>query len=288
MPEYFSLVNRSYRDGEGSCTPDPKQALDLFRPNDSMLRPLIVWIHGGGWHKGDRAIPLRDQCLARGFAVASIGYRFTTDGHPFPAQIEDCLEGLAWLIKNAARYRLDTERIGVVGHSAGAHLAALIATAGSSDVFRRRQVKVKAGVLWSAPLDLSFARGGWPETSAFLDPQDPFQKWFFPGGVYEEEFALWASPRTYISKSLPSLLIVHHEQDPLVPVQQAAGFVRTARRLGNQVRFRIESAPCDHPHNLPSNGLYEEAFRFLGEKLDGSSDDSEGMCAAVGTSVEAG
>lgn len=112
--------------------------LDLYIPSGAGPFPLVVWIHGGGWSGGGRfpagfATPL----MARGFAVASIEYRLTSQaaqwgGEPvtFPAQINDCKGAIRWLRANAPIYNLDHTRIGAWGTSAGGHLTALVATAG--------------------------------------------------------------------------------------------------------------------------------------------------------------
>ncbi|MCX5692056.1 MAG: alpha/beta hydrolase, partial [Planctomycetota bacterium] len=94
-------------------------------------RPLLIWIHGGGWQSGshnqvpDFALSLR----ARGISVASIGYRLTGQSI-FPTQIHDCKGAVRFLRARAADVKLDPTRFGVWGSSAGGHLAALVATSG--------------------------------------------------------------------------------------------------------------------------------------------------------------
>lgn len=94
-------------------------------------RPLLIWIHGGGWQSGshnqvpDFALALR----ARGISVASIGYRLTGQSI-FPTQIHDCKGAVRFLRARAADFNLDPTRFGVWGSSAGGHLAALVATSG--------------------------------------------------------------------------------------------------------------------------------------------------------------
>src|ERR1700722_1881726 len=108
--------------------------LDLFIPKNRIRTPTpaILWIHGGGWERGDKngnsgALLLADA----GFVTASLFYRLSRDS-PFPADIEDCKCAIRFLRANASKYGLDPDRIGVAGASAGGHLAELIATAPSS------------------------------------------------------------------------------------------------------------------------------------------------------------
>lgn len=257
------LLNQPYTDAAGPTGPGDRQALDLYLPEGEGPFPLIVWIHGGGWHLGDRRISFAPIFNRAGFAVASLGYRMTGDGHPFPAQIEDCIAGLAWLKKHAGEHRIDPGRVGLIGHSAGAHLAALMLACGQSGIFSKQLVRADAAVLWSPPADLALGRGRWPATSAFCNPRDPFQTKFFPTGAYDERFAIYASPTTYVGPGLPPMLIVHHERDVLVPVGQTEEFVRLARAAGADIIFRRDTRDLKNPHAIISPELYDEAVGFF-------------------------
>jgi acetyl esterase/lipase len=80
----------------------PRQRLDLYLPAKSTgVRPLVVWIHGGGWTGGSKAQVNAAPLLASGYAVASVEYRFSQDA-VYPAQIEDCKAAIRWLRANAA------------------------------------------------------------------------------------------------------------------------------------------------------------------------------------------
>ena len=102
--------------------------LDLHLPeNNSGKLPVVVWIHGGGWHAGNKSKCSVKWMIDHGFAVASISYRLTQVAI-FPAQIHDCKAAIRWLKANAKTYNLDTHRFAVAGSSAGGMLAALIGT----------------------------------------------------------------------------------------------------------------------------------------------------------------
>ncbi|NDZ93001.1 alpha/beta hydrolase [Streptomyces sp. SID6673] len=100
--------------------------LDLVTPAESAPAPVIVFVHGGGWFTGDRALcpDLSVHFCARGFAMASIDYRLSGDAL-FPAQLHDLRAAIRHLRANAGELGLDPARIGVWGASAGGHLAAL-------------------------------------------------------------------------------------------------------------------------------------------------------------------
>ncbi len=104
------------------------QKLDLLMPGGSGKKPVLIWIHGGGWQRGSRKAygPKSTWALEKGWAFASIGYRFSPEV-VHPAHIQDCAAAVAYLHRNADRLGLDAGRFVVIGHSAGAHLAGLLA-----------------------------------------------------------------------------------------------------------------------------------------------------------------
>ncbi|MXO71251.1 alpha/beta hydrolase [Alteraurantiacibacter buctensis] len=109
---------------------DPLQALDYW-PGASAGAPLVVFVHGGGWKRGDKQMMRGSAKLehwqAAGYAVASINYRLVPDA-TVEQQAADVAGAVAWLRANAARLGFDADRIALVGHSAGAHLVALVGT----------------------------------------------------------------------------------------------------------------------------------------------------------------
>jgi len=133
-PNTFAAKNIPY-----TKPPHETQEMDIFNPMTVTLpgqkdepappRPLLIWIHGGGWIGGSK-----DHCPAvsmcrDGFVVASINYRLSSEA-TFPAQIEDCKAAVRWLRAHAKAYNIDVNRVGVWGASAGGHLAALVGTSG--------------------------------------------------------------------------------------------------------------------------------------------------------------
>lgn len=122
---------RTYRYAQSPGATADLQSLDLYA-SPGQDRPLLVFIHGGGWRIGDKAnAPHGSQKAAffnaQGYAYASINYRLSP-AVMHPAHVEDVAAALAWLADHAGQQGLDARRIYVMGHSAGAHLAALVAT----------------------------------------------------------------------------------------------------------------------------------------------------------------
>lgn len=130
---FTRLTNIPYGDGH------VRHVLDLYLPTadgsgePQAPRPLVIWIHGGGWQSGSkdmfRNTPRPQALIDRGFMVAAINYRLSGDAI-FPAQIHDCKAAVRFLRANAAAYGIDPRFIGVWGSSAGGHLVALLGTTG--------------------------------------------------------------------------------------------------------------------------------------------------------------
>jgi acetyl esterase/lipase len=269
-PGTVTLFDQPYVEGaKPDRVPDSIQTLDLYLPPGPGPFPLILFIHGGGWHGGDKEISGADAAVhfvPAGFAVASMDYRLTTDSAPFPAQIQDCFAALIWLRQNAAKYNLNPDKVGVMGHSAGAHLSALMATTGDGAQFvnpTNVSTRVQAAVLWSGPFDLGRERGQWPHTMFVWNPQDPFRT-FFPKGAYDETFAEWASPASYVHSNLPPMLMVQGGKDTLVPVGQAVAFADAVKKAGGDVTLRIDP---DHGHDTEQKKGFSEAVEFFRRTL---------------------
>jgi len=116
--------------GEHSYGADPKQRLDLVKPVGVTRAPVLLFIHGGGWSIGDKAHVAGGKARwanGKGWAFASANYRLVPQA-TVEQQAADVASAIAWLRANAAREGLDPDRIVLMGHSAGAHLAALVGT----------------------------------------------------------------------------------------------------------------------------------------------------------------
>lgn len=108
-----------------------KLRIRLYKPmsETSLLKPALLWIHGGGYVLGN---PEGEDAICESFVeetgciVASPDYRLAPE-HPFPAAIDDCYEALVWLAANAQELGLDQARIAIGGASAGGGLAASLA-----------------------------------------------------------------------------------------------------------------------------------------------------------------
>ena len=220
-----------------------RQKLDLFVPekSDGPL-PLIIWIHGGGWQNGskDGCPPLRNGFTERGYAVASINYRLS--GHAvFPAQIEDCKAAIRWLRAHAKDYRLDPQRFGVWGSSAGGHLAALVGTSGDVKAFDvgphlDQSSRVQAVCDYFGPTDF-MAFVSTPGYERHATANSPEARLLGGPVAKNKDEAVRASPVTYVSRDDPAFLIVHGDKDPVVPINQSQLLHDALERAGVNSHF---------------------------------------------------
>jgi acetyl esterase/lipase len=108
-------------------------SLDIYNEGIVGPAPVVIWIHGGGWQTGDKAnsMELKESlCKNQGYLLVSINYRLSTvgSGIQHPTHAQDVAKAISWVYYNIGQYGGDSTKIAVLGHSAGAHLAALVCT----------------------------------------------------------------------------------------------------------------------------------------------------------------
>jgi acetyl esterase/lipase len=213
------------RDLEYSRPGGAPQLLDLYLPEKQPeAAPLVVWVHGGAWRAGSRKGTPALYLVGRGYALASIDYRLSQVA-PFPAQIQDCKAAVRWLRAHAREYALDPTRVGAWGSSAGGHLAALLGTAGHAPELEPggpagESSRVQAVCDWFGPTD--FLKMDAAGSRMRHDAPDSPESLLIGGPIQENrEKVARANPITYVSKDDPPFLIVHGDQDPLVPLNQS-------------------------------------------------------------------
>ena len=213
--------------------------LDLALPQGDGPFPGIVVIHGGAWRGGDRKAhrDLTQLFASYGYVACTVQYRLCPT-HLFPAQIHDVKCAVRWLRSHAGELRLDPERIGAIGLSAGAHLAMLLGLTGPEDGLDGDcgdpavSARVKAVVSFAGPTDL--AAPDLPEASVVLVRD-------FLGGAADEKPDLYraASPIHHVSAGDASMLLLQGTRDPLVPHTQALAMVDRLTEAGVPARIEI-------------------------------------------------
>jgi acetyl esterase/lipase len=257
---------------------------DLYLPKGAKAAPALVAVHGGGWVQGVRtAFQYWGPYLAaRGIAMFSISYRLATKSKTYPQAVQDVLAAVQFMRGKAGELGIDPARIGLLGASAGAHLAALAALGGAKfagaypqDAFAKVSTEVKALVGVYGVYDMV---AQW--TSGQVEsPRDANIVEKFLGVPPAENRQLYfeASPISYatFANNKVSLLLVTGTQDDLVdPAANTYAFQRALKQAGFFVRPCIVHGaphywmndPIDEPGSY-SGFLAPRLMRFLAEKL---------------------
>jgi len=219
--------------------------LDLYlNPAIKWRMPLVIFIHGGGWSGRSKTDGLfyADAFLQKDYAYASVDYRLS-DTAVFPAQIEDVKAAVRYLRAHAADYHIDPDRIGVMGHSAGGHLASLLGTTNDDPQFNTGDnLNVSSSV--QAVCDMSGPVN-------FLTPAPalaPMLAKLLGGPVGEkQDLAKLASPINHISSKNAPFLILHGDSDSGVPKEESQEFAAALQKAGTPVQLVLLPG---QPHNL--------------------------------------
>ena len=221
--------------------------LDLYRPaNSSGNVPVVVLIYGGAWMMRNQWMetPKAVWLATHGYAAAVIDYRLSSEAL-FPAQIYDCKAAVRWLRANAAKYGLDAAHIGAWGESSGGHLASLLGVASrvaslEGDAGNTNQSsQVQAVVDFFGPTDL-LEMGAHALPGSPIDHNSPTApEALLIGGPVQEnrDKAEQANPIKYVTHDAPPFLIVHGEQDPLVPCNQSELLFDALKKARANVTF---------------------------------------------------
>jgi arylformamidase len=107
-----------------------RQTLDVYAPSEGKDHPVVVWIHGGGWQAGDKKeVDKKPQAFVdKGFVFVSINYRLLPNNVTIKQMAGDVAKAIRWTYDHAKDYGGDPDTMFVMGHSAGAQLAALVCT----------------------------------------------------------------------------------------------------------------------------------------------------------------
>lgn len=210
--------------------------VDLYlSPNASKPTPIIINIHGGGWRSGVKETQGGfSPFFNAGFAVANMEYRMSGQATA-PAAIEDTRCILIYLIQNAAALNIDTNKIVIMGGSAGGHLAlmgGLLANDHRFDI----NCTVVENVKVAAIIDKYGIMDVWDWTYG-PEHKSSSPKLWLGDKVNDEAFIKSVSPISYVTKNSPPIFIVHGNADPTVPYKQSLDLYKKLQDLGVKSQF---------------------------------------------------
>jgi acetyl esterase/lipase len=224
---------------------DRPEKADIYLPPGraaNVKSPAMLIIHGGGWTTGDKAeereVNIATNLAKAGYVAMSINYLLSKDGkQTWPLNVTCCETAVRWLRKNADRFQVDPDHIGVIGGSAGGHLAATLAT--NND----------------GRLGIGFAKSPYPECSCKVQcavdlygPIDLLSYKDLPmlGYTRAESPKIYraASPNLLVGKDTAPILIIHGTADNSVSIEQSKLFAAALEKVGAPHELVIvEGAP---------------------------------------------
>jgi acetyl esterase/lipase len=219
--------------------------LDLYLPAGVQNPPLLVWVHGGAWRAGTKA-QVQKQFFENGYATASLDFRQSTEAR-FPAMVHDIKAAIRFLRAKAKEYGYRTDRIAISGASSGGHLAALV---GVTNGHKELEGTLGDHLGESSSVQAIISYFGASNLTSILAQSTPFglnvrkpALDLLLGGQPEEEgikeLATLASPVVHVDRNDPPLLLLHGDQDPQMPINQAHELHGAYKKLGLDVAFDV-------------------------------------------------
>lgn len=231
-----------------------EQQLDLYWPlSNDARRPLIIFIHGGAWIGGDKQqhIPLAHRFVADGFAVAAVNYRISP-AVKNPTHPQDVALAYAWLTKHSGK-RFDPTKIFLMGHSAGAHNAGMLA---SSDFLEKTGVAhddlPKGYIGLEGIYDIPNLIKVWPT----------YREWFIEKAFGPETAWSQGSPTRRPMVNRAPWLVIHSTQDELVDLAQSRDFAGHLKKSGIAVQLNDKATGS---HDMVVNNLFDPANPVVAE-----------------------
>ena len=270
-----------------------EQHLDIYKPTNEVYEksPVLLFIHGGGWIVGRKeSINMNrfngsiNTLREKGYTVISIEYTLGKEGTPFPDCIIDVFQAIKWINENAVEYNLDINNLGLLGESAGGHLAMISAFASPKDYdIDQPDFPISYVIDVYGPVDLNKLRTAQAIDSAkvllkrlpsYLQEPLDLEKRLFgfdpdEDSIRTKMFTDHYSPVSYIKNQIPPVLIIHGDEDILVPLAQSLelesllkqenaeyemqildevnhAFIGASTEQMNQVQERIADFVLDH------------------------------------------
>jgi len=192
--------------------PEHNVELYVYVPDQEGTWPCILDIHGGGWkaRQVEADKPMMERLAQRGFVTALVSYRLSTEAK-YPAALFDCKAAIRCLKANAKELKLDPNRIGIMGGSAGGHLTGLVSmTTGKKDFdgdgpFKDQSTDIKAAIVMAGPADLVAMNKDKTSEGSLL---------FFGVSAQEKpELYAQASAITHVRPGVPPTIFIEGEKD---------------------------------------------------------------------------
>jgi acetyl esterase/lipase len=269
VPEFHSKTVKEKRNLVYCQPGERKLSLDAFYPSakSKAKRAAIMIIFGGGWRSGNRTqhYPLAQRLADLGYVCFTPEYRLSTEAL-YPAAVYDLKSALRWIYANAKKYNVDTNKIAVLGFSAGGELAAFLGVTTGNREFEGTECNLKSSSAVKAIVDLdgtlSFVH---PESGEGDDSKRTSAATYWFGYSKKDNPKLWeeASPLTYVSKNTPPTLFINSSVERMHAGRN--DFLKVLN--GNHIYSEVKTFP-DAPHSFPLfDPWFEPTLKYTDEFL---------------------
>ncbi|MGL4849966.1 MAG: alpha/beta hydrolase fold domain-containing protein [Clostridium sp.] len=247
--------------------------LDIYEARKKLKNgtPVILYVHGGSWIYGNASIPtfmepILDIFRNEGFTIISVNYTKDTKEIDFETQVSDVKDAIRWVNKNAKEYGFNKNETGIIGASAGAQLSLMAAYTdnnmfNSYEPLKDYSSKVKWVVDLFGPTDLkglnmNIAKG---DLKKAIDKREQNLNGRNNINEYMEEY----SPINYVKKGMPSTLIIHGEEDKMVPFKDSEELYKKLEESGNNAKL-LNLQNCGHDlRNIDKEQMMELSIKFV-------------------------
>ncbi len=247
---------------------DRELKLDMMVPGEGDGPfPALIVIHGGAWRAGNKKDVrfVMEEAAKRGYVAISPSYRFCpTD--VFPAQVHDVKAAVRWLRTNAKAHKVNPDKLGATGFSAGGHLALMLGVTGPDDGLEgdvpagSPSSRVQAVVNYFGPTEL--------DASDIPAVSQPLVRDFIGGTLSEKAKEVKAaSPISYVTKDDPAILTFQGTKDPLVPHTQATKLADAMTAVGVPGRVELMVGAGHGWNGLELKHTIDESFKFFDRYL---------------------
>lgn len=235
--------------------------------SDSVKHPTLVYIHGGGWLGGskDQITPFIISYLQKGWNVVNVDYQ-TGEGTA-PRAVDDCMEAIQWIARNAKNFNIDTEHVVISGESAGGHLALITgmlnSIPGSHRFYSGDSLKINAIVNWFGITDIA----GVDDFYKKQNQESNYASIWVGNPNRMDSISKVFSPVNRITASTPPIITIHGKLDSVVPYELTTAFHNSLSKAG----IKNELVTIDDGKHLGFTDIeyqyiYTRIFDFLDQQ----------------------
>ena len=276
------------------ATQDPRQVVDIWLPEEGEGPfPLLVFVHGGGWVSGDKrenTMPIVFKAMSQGYALACVEDRLAPDSL-WPSALYDVHCAIRFLRAHAQDYRLKTDKIAIMGNSAGAHLANMVAALGGRSILKGEELgyaneddSVQCLISVYAPTDIArIDQDDWScisnfdkvngnyvvEDEGIDDLTKPHNTMLGYPARLNPAAAASAGPVNFITADFPPAYFLHGLSDQIVPYTQSVSMWRKVNDVCGEARAKIELFPgCLHGDPaMKTDAVMNRILDFIDEHI---------------------